>query len=60
MSENIDVLIIGAGTAGTYLGWILAKKGYSVKIIEKDKREEVGNRLDVIHFESDRIFSLAP
>ncbi len=55
MSESIDVLIIGAGTAGTYLGWILAKKGHSVKIIEKDKREDVGNRLDVIHFESDRV-----
>jgi len=55
VSENIDVLIIGAGTAGTYLGWILAKKGHSVTIIEKDKREEVAKRLDVIHFESDRV-----
>ncbi|TFG00537.1 MAG: NAD(P)/FAD-dependent oxidoreductase [Promethearchaeota archaeon] len=55
LTENIDVIIIGAGTAGTYLGWILAKNGHSVKIIEKDKRENVGNRLDVIHFESDRV-----
>lgn len=55
MVENCDVLIVGAGTAGTYLGWLLAKKRYSVVIIEKDKREEVGKRLDVIHFETDRI-----
>lgn len=55
MIENIDVLIIGAGTAGTYLGWILTKKIHSVVIIEKDKREEVGKRLDIIHFESDRV-----
>lgn len=55
MVEKCDILIVGAGTAGTYLGWLLAKNGFSVVIIEKDKREEVGKRLDVIHFESDRI-----
>jgi electron-transferring-flavoprotein dehydrogenase len=55
MSEKSDILIVGAGTAGTYLGWILAKQGHFVKIIEKDRREEVGKRLDVIHFESDRV-----
>ncbi|TXT63037.1 MAG: hypothetical protein BAJALOKI3v1_450036 [Promethearchaeota archaeon] len=55
MSEKSDILIVGAGTAGTYLGWILAKQGHFVKIIEKDRKEEVGKRLDVIHFESDRI-----
>ncbi len=55
MVEKCDILIVGAGTAGTYLGWLLAKKELSVIIIEKDKREEVGKRLDVIHFESDRV-----
>ena len=55
MVENYDIVIVGAGTAGTYLGWLMAKKGFSVIIIEKDKREEVGKRLDVIHFETDRI-----
>jgi len=55
MIEKCDILIVGAGTAGTYLGWLLVKKGFSVVIIEKDKREEVGKRLDVIHFESDRV-----
>ncbi len=50
-----NVLIVGAGTAGTYLGWSIAKLGHSVLIIEQDKRENVGKRLDVIHFESDRI-----
>jgi flavin-dependent dehydrogenase len=50
-----DVVIIGAGTAGTYLSWLLTKKGIDVHLIEKDERSEVGKRLDVIHFESDRI-----
>ena len=50
-----DIYITRPGTAGTYISWLLAKKGYSVITIEKDKRESVGNRLDVIHFETDRI-----
>jgi flavin-dependent dehydrogenase len=50
-----EIVIIGAGTAGTYLSWLLAKNGVDVHLIEKDQRNEVGKRLDVIHFESDRI-----
>jgi flavin-dependent dehydrogenase len=53
--ENYDVIVVGAGTAGTYMSWLLAKKGYSVLTIEKDERETVGKRLDIIHFETDRI-----
>ncbi len=55
MVEQCDVLIVGAGTAGTYLGWRIAKRGRSVTILEKDERENVGKRLDVIHFETDRV-----
>ncbi len=55
MVEEADILIVGAGTAGSYMGWLLAKEGFSVIIIEEDKRDEVGKRLDVIHFESDRV-----
>jgi len=55
MVEKCDILVVGAGTAGMYLSWLLAKKGYSVVTIEKDERAKVGKRLDVIHFETDRI-----
>lgn len=55
MVIETDVVIIGAGTAGTYLGWLLSKKNISVTLIEKDNQEEVGKRLDVIHFETDRV-----
>ncbi|NHJ19445.1 MAG: NAD(P)/FAD-dependent oxidoreductase [Candidatus Lokiarchaeota archaeon] len=53
--EKYDVIVVGAGTAGTYMSWLLAKKGHSVLTIEKDERERVGKRLDIIHFETDRI-----
>ncbi len=55
MVEKCDILVVGAGTAGMYLSWLLSKKGYSVVTIEKDEREKVAKRLDVIHFETDRI-----
>jgi digeranylgeranylglycerophospholipid reductase len=55
MSENYDVIIVGAGTAGTYMGWLLGKLGHSVLVMDKDERDKVGSRLDIIHFETDRI-----
>jgi len=55
MTESYDVIVVGAGTAGTYLSWLLAKQGNNVLLIEKDEKEKVGKRLDVIHFETDRI-----
>ena len=55
MKESYDVAVVGAGTAGTYISWLLAKNGISVVLIEKDEKGEVGKRLDVIHFETDRI-----
>lgn len=50
MIEQCDVLIVGAATSGTYLGWLLAQKGHSVLVIEKDPREKVAERLEIIHF----------
>ncbi|MHA1299832.1 MAG: NAD(P)/FAD-dependent oxidoreductase [Candidatus Helarchaeota archaeon] len=54
MIEQTEILIVGAGTAGVYFGWLMAKKGYSVLIIEKDPREKVGKRLDIFHIDSIR------
>jgi flavin-dependent dehydrogenase len=53
--EQSDVLIVGAGTAGSYLGWLLARQGWRVTIFERDQQGHVGGRLEVIHFETDRL-----
>lgn len=50
MKDAYDVVIVGAATTGTYFGWIMAKKGHSVLIVDKDAREKVAERLEVIHF----------
>jgi choline dehydrogenase-like flavoprotein len=52
MNEHCDILIIGAGTAGIYFGWQMARRGHSVVIVERSERLAVGKRLDVFHVDS--------
>ncbi len=37
MATGFDVLIVGAGPAGGFLGYLLARGGFKVKIIDKAK-----------------------
>ncbi len=37
ITENVDVLVIGAGPAGTVAASIINKAGFKVKIVEKQK-----------------------
>lgn len=53
MNDNYDVIVIGAGTAGTYFAKLLAEQGYSVLVVEKDPREKLGNRLDIFHIDKE-------
>ena len=55
MVEISDVLIVGAGTAGVYFGWLMVKKGFNITLIDRDSRDQVGQRLEVIHFETDEV-----
>jgi len=50
MTRKCDVFIVGAATTGIYLGWQIAKQGHSVLIIDKNARNQVGQRLEIIHF----------
>ena len=36
-TENVDVLVIGAGPSGTVAASIINKAGYKVKIVEREK-----------------------
>ena len=52
MESSADIIIVGAGPVGIYLGWQLAKKGHFVLIIEKDSRENTGSKMDQFHLET--------
>ncbi|MBR0414925.1 MAG: NAD(P)/FAD-dependent oxidoreductase [Clostridia bacterium] len=46
-----DVLVIGACTAGLYFAKRMAEQGYSVLVVDKDKKEELGKRLEIFHMD---------
>ncbi|ABW02519.1 digeranylgeranylglycerophospholipid reductase [Caldivirga maquilingensis] len=41
MYKTYDVLIVGAGTAGSYAAYLMAKQGLSVALVERKRAEEV-------------------
>ncbi|MDD4311026.1 MAG: hypothetical protein PHW41_00930 [Eubacteriales bacterium] len=47
--EQVDVLIIGAATAGSYFARKLAEAGHRVLILEQQSKEKLGRRLDIFH-----------
>ena len=52
MENQADIMIVGAGPVGIYLGWQLSKKNISVIIIDKDTRENTGSKMDQFHLET--------
>lgn len=55
--EKFDVVVVGAGTAGCLAAQVTAKAGLSVCIVDRKKRDEIGEKVcgDAIgrhHFES--------
>lgn len=55
MQKSYDVIVIGAGTAGSYFAKLMAEQGYSVLVVEKSSREKLGRRLDIFHLDRDRL-----
>lgn len=49
MKNRYDVVIVGAGTAGVFTARKLAQLGHSVLLIEKQKREDCGSKMDQFH-----------
>lgn len=54
MKPEYDTVVIGGGTAGSYFARRLAEAGHSVLVVEKDRYEDVGKRLDVFHIDLDK------
>ncbi|GGP22278.1 geranylgeranyl reductase [Thermocladium modestius] len=56
MSNRYDVVIVGAGTAGSYAGHLLAKNGFSVAIVERKRVDDIfkvtGDAIGSHHVES--------
>lgn len=47
--EKYDIVIVGASTTGSYFAREMAKRGFSVLALEKEKREDVSRSYDIFH-----------
>jgi digeranylgeranylglycerophospholipid reductase len=48
---NTDVVVVGAGTSGTYFAWRLAEQGFHCLVLEKDDLDELGTHIGPFHME---------
>lgn len=53
MKKSYDILVIGAGSAGSFFGKRMAEQGYSVLIVDKSPEELLGSRLDIFHIDKE-------
>ncbi len=49
-----DVVIVGAGSAGAFLGWQLGQMGHQVCLVEKQKEGEPGSHIGIFHVDEIR------
>ena len=49
MEREVDVVVVGACTAGLYFAGLMAKQGYRVLVCERSSEAELGKRYDIIH-----------
>jgi flavin-dependent dehydrogenase len=56
MTERIetDVVVAGAGTAGTYFAWRMAQAGFKTIVLEKRRLEELGTDIGIFHMDEIR------
>ncbi len=53
MKNHYDLVVVGAGTAGSYFAKKMADKGYSVLVIDASSNKSLGQRLDIFHIDED-------
>lgn len=49
-----DVLVVGAGPGGAYLGWKLARAGCDVQVLDARPLDSLGANIEVIHMDQVR------
>ena len=50
--DAYDLIVIGAGTTGAYLAEIMAKRGRSVLVVDRQQKRKIGTKYDIFHVEA--------
>ncbi len=53
MNDAYDVVVVGAATAGSYFGKLMAEQGMNVLIVDRLTSETLGRRLDIFHLDKE-------
>ena len=53
MNDAYDVIVIGAATAGSYFGKLMAERGAKVLIVDRLSADTLGKRLDIFHVDKE-------
>lgn len=54
MQTAYDVVIVGAGTAGSYMAWRLSQRGHRVLVVEKQAYGQPGSHIGIFHIDEIR------
>jgi len=46
-----DIIVVGAGTAGSYFAWQMGKAGYRVLMLEAKKLDSLGKHIEIFHMD---------
>jgi digeranylgeranylglycerophospholipid reductase len=52
--HGTDVIVVGAGTAGSYLAWRMAEAGRKVLVLDSADLSELGSRIEIFHIDKIR------
>ncbi len=54
VDKKVDVIVVGAGTAGCYFAWQLGKAGFHVVVLEAGTLNNLGKHIGIFHMDQIR------
>ncbi len=53
-AHQADVIVVGAGSAGSYFAWQLSRAGFRVLVLEARRLVDLGKHIEIFHMDQVR------